>query len=198
MDSVLRDIDREQSKMQTDIANLNRHYEKLQGYVSQHVQQSTIEWARLVTDHPKALLLIVETTRVVDEHDYSYGGESEPIRFTALPLASSGEVWDLLLHPTYSRAILGAEYHGLTMVDLEDRPLLADAWPNIQETLEDHHIIIFSADFARSALQSVYQTHILDSAYCLHNKCKEYYNQLGQSLKRRKYGDSKINQWAHC
>jgi len=178
MDSILRDLDRERAKMQTDVDNFNRHHAKLAGFVGSYVRQTTVEWAKLVIDHPKAFLLVMETTRVVDEDGYSYGGgESEPIRFTGLSLAS-GEIWDQLLHPTHSRTILGAEYHGLTMVDLEDRPRIADAWPNIVEVLEDRHIIIFGADWARSALLSVYQTHILDSVYCLHSKCKEYYSEF--------------------
>jgi hypothetical protein len=55
MDSVLRDLDRERSKMQSDMENLNRHYEQLCGYVRQHVEQSTVEWAKLVANHPQAL-----------------------------------------------------------------------------------------------------------------------------------------------
>lgn len=108
MDSILRDIDREQSKMQADVDNLNRHYGKLAGFVGDYIKQATIEWAKLVVSHPKALLLVMETTRIV----------------------------------------------------------------------EDRHIIIFGADWARSALQSAYHTHVLDNAFCLQNKCKEYYNQF--------------------
>lgn len=177
MDSVLRDIERERSKMQTDIDNLNRHYGNLVGFVRQCLAQTTIEWAKLVASHPKAVLLIVETTRIVGEDGYSYGGESEPIRFIGLSL-TSGELWDYLLHPTYSKAVGGAEYHGLTMEDLEEKPLFADAWPKIVEVLENRHIIIFGADWARSALRSVYPGGVLDGAFCLHNKCKEYYNEF--------------------
>jgi DNA polymerase III epsilon subunit-like protein len=179
MDSLLRDIDRERSKMQTDVDNLSRHYEKLQRYMRQYIEQSIVEWAQLVASHSKTLLLIVETTRIVDESGYAYGGESEPIRFTVLSLAS-GEMWDHLLHPTHSRGVKGTEYHGLTMADLEDKPRFADVWPAIAEMLAGHHSIIFGADWARSTLQSVHPnyTHALDGAFCLHNKCKEYYGEF--------------------
>jgi DNA polymerase III epsilon subunit-like protein len=179
MDSLLRDINRERSKMQADVDNLSRHYEKLQGYMRQYIEQSIVEWAQLVTSHPKTLLLVVETTRIVDENGYSYGNEGEPIRFTTFSPAS-GEVWDQLLRPTHSRGVKGTEYHGLTIADLMDKPQLADAWPEIAEMLEGHHIVIFGADWARSALQSVHPTytHALDNAYCLHNKAKEYYGEF--------------------
>lgn len=176
-DSLLRDINREQSKMQATIANFNRHYEDLEEYVRQYIEQTTIEWAKLVLDHPKSLLLIVETTR-------TDGGENEPIRLTTLPLAG-GETWNQLLHPTYSQDVTGSEYHGLTMDDLKDKPRIAEAWPDIAKTLADRHIIIFNADFACDALRSVCQTHLLDDAYCLHNKCKEYYGEFyGLSLEK--------------
>jgi DNA polymerase III epsilon subunit-like protein len=176
MDSVLRDINREQSKMQADVDNLHRHYEKLMGYVRQYVEQTTVEWAKLVASHQKTLLLVVETTRIVDETGYSYGGESEPIRFTGL--LTSGEIWDQLLHPTHSKAVLGAEYHGLQWSDLEGKPTISEAWPNIEKMLEDHHVVIYGADYASKSLQSVFPTHVLSSAYCLHNKCKEYYGEF--------------------
>src|SRR5690349_6243422 len=121
MESLLRDIDREQSKMWGDVENLHRHYEKLIGFVRRYIEQATMEWARLVANHPKALLLVVETTRVVDENGYSYGGESEPIRLTTLSLAN-GEMWDQLLSPTLSKGVQGAEYHGLTQAALEAQP----------------------------------------------------------------------------
>jgi len=176
MDSVLRDIEREKSKMQADTENLFRHYEKLAGFVRQHLEASTIEWAKLVTSHPGALLLVVETTRVVDENGSTYG-ESEPIRFTIKHLAS-GEMWDQLLHPTHSCEVRGAEYHGLAMADLRDKPRISQAWPEIVEALAGHHVIIFGADYVRQALRSVYQTHLLDDAFCLQNKCKEYYGEF--------------------
>ena len=109
MESVLRDIERERSKIQTDVENLFRHYEKLAGFVRQHLEQTTIEWAKLVASHPKALLLVVETARILDETGYASSGESEPIRFTTLSLAS-GEMWDQLIYPTFSRQVQGAEY----------------------------------------------------------------------------------------
>jgi DNA polymerase III epsilon subunit-like protein len=179
MDSVLRDLERERSKMQSDVENLNRHYGKLVGFVRQYLTQTTVEWAKLVVSHPKTLLLVVETSRIVDESGYSYGVESEPIRFTGLALAS-GEIWDQLLHPTHSRQVLGAEYHGLTMVDVEAQPRLADVWSSIAERLEDRPVILFGADWTRQALRSVDPTyaHALDSAFCLHNKCKEYYGEF--------------------
>src|ERR1022692_2505249 len=83
MTELLRDINREQGKMQADVDNLNRHYGKLQAYLYEHIEQSVVEWARLVVDHPKALLLVVETTRVVDE-DGSAAYGNEPIRMTSL------------------------------------------------------------------------------------------------------------------
>jgi DNA polymerase III epsilon subunit-like protein len=162
--------------MQSDIDNMNRHYEKLVGYVDQYVVQAVVEWARLVVNHPKALLLVMETTRVVDENGTS--GDSEPIRLTALPLEAGGNIWDQLLCPTYSRNVQGAEYHGLAMADLRDKPRLADAWTHIEQMLEGQHIIIFGAEWACNALRSVRHTHALDQAFCLHNKCKEYYNQF--------------------
>lgn len=177
MDSVLRDIDREHSKMRADVENLHRHYEKLAGFVRQYIEQTTVEWARLVTTHPKALLLVVETTRIVDESGYASSGESEPIRFTALQLAS-GEVWDQLLFPTYSRQVQGAEYHGLVLADLEGKPTISQAWPTIAEALEGRQVIIFGADWARRSISTVYPTHALDGAYCLHNKAKEYYGEF--------------------
>jgi DNA polymerase III epsilon subunit-like protein len=177
MDSVLRDIDRERSKMQADMAELNRHFEKLRGYVYQQVQQSVVEWAKLVADHPKSLLLVVETTRMVGKDGYAIGGEDEPIRFTVLTL-TTGAIWDQLLHPTYSEGVGGIEYHGLSLVDLENKPRLAEVWSDIVERLEDQHIVIFGADWARQAVRSVQHTNLLDSAFCLHNKCKEYYSQF--------------------
>jgi DNA polymerase III epsilon subunit-like protein len=176
MDSVLRDMNRERSKMQSDIDNLNRHYENLHGYVQQYIRQTTVEWAKLVVDHPKTLLLVVETTRIVDERGYATSGENEPIRFTVKPLAS-GEIWDQLLSPHYSKAVQGTDYHGLTMADLVNKPRLVDAWPKIAEMLQDHHVIIFGADWSRKALQTVGYPFVLDSAFCLHNKCKEYYGE---------------------
>lgn len=177
MDSVLRDIDRESSKMRTDIDNLYRHYEKLQRHVSQYIEETTIEWASLVATHPKTLLLIVETTRIVDEHGYAYG-DSEPIRFTTLSLTDGG-IWDQLLHPTHSKGVQGSEYHGLTQADLSDKPRLADAWPGIGEQFEGRQLLIFGRDWARNALRSVIQKFgVLDGAFCLHNRCKEYYGQF--------------------
>lgn len=169
-DSLLRDINRERSKMEASIRKLDYHYEQMASYVQSHLEHSTIEWARLVLDHPKSLLLIVETTR-------TDGGENEPIRLTTLPLVG-GEIWDQLLQPIYSQDLTGSAYHGLTMDDLKDKPRIVDAWTDIEKALEDHHIIIFNADFARDALSSVCRTHLLDDAYCLHNKSKEYYGEF--------------------
>ena len=174
MDSVLRDIEREKSKMQADVANLFRHHEKLQNYVRQYIEQTTVEWARLVMSHPKALLLAVETTKMVDETGYASSGESEPIRFTTISL-TSGEVWDQLLHPFYSKGITGTEYHGLQWSDLEDKPTISEVWLGLAERLEGRQVIIFGADYARQALGTVHHAHLLDGAHCLHNKCKEYY-----------------------
>jgi DNA polymerase III epsilon subunit-like protein len=177
LESVLRDLERERSKMQTDVDNLYRHYGKLAGFVRQYIESTTIEWAKLVASHPKALLLLVETTRILDESGYASSGESEPIRFTTHQLAS-GEVWDQLLFPTYSRQVQGAEYHGLVLADLEGQPTISQAWPTIIEALEGRQVIIFGADWARRAIQTVYPTHALDGAYCLHNKAKEYYGEF--------------------
>ncbi len=177
MDSVLRDIERERSKMQADVDNLNRHYGKLAGFVSDYIKQTTVEWAKLVASHPKTVLLVLEMTRIVDEDGYASSGESEPIRFTILSLAS-GEMWDQLLKPTYSRQVQGAEYHGLIIADLEGKPTISEAWPKIAEMLEDRQVVIFGADWARQALQLVYPTHVLHQAYCLQNKCKEYYGEF--------------------
>lgn len=169
-DSLLRDLNREHSKMEASIAKMNHHYGELEEYVRQYIEQTTTEWAKLVLNHPKSLLLIVETTR-------TDGGENEPIRLTTLPLAG-GEVWDQLLRPIYSQDLTGSAYHGLTMDDLKDKPRIVDAWTDIEKALEDHHIIIFNADFARDALRSVCRTHLLDDAFCLHNKVKEYYGEF--------------------
>lgn len=177
MESVLRDIDRERSKMESDIDSMNRHYEKLAGYVHQHVEQAAVEWARLVVTHPKALLLVMETTSIINEHGYAVSNESEPIRLTLLPL-EAGNIWDQLLHPTYSHDVHGTEYHGLRMADITDKPRLADVWQHIERMLKGQHIVIFGADWARNALRSVHHTHALDQAFCLHNKLKEYYNQF--------------------
>jgi len=177
MESVLRDLEREKSKMQTDVDNLYRHYEKLQGYVRQYIESTTIEWAKLVASHPKAILLVVETIRILDETGYASSGESEPIRFTTLSLAS-GEMWDQLIYPTFSRQVQGAEYHGLTLAELEGKPTISEAWPTIAETLESRQVIIFGAEWARRAIQTVYPTHALDGAYCLHNKAKEFYGEF--------------------
>ena len=177
MDSVLRDLERERSKMQADVNNMNRHYEKLVGFVREYIVSTTIEWAKLVASHPKALLLLVETTRIVDESGYASSGESEPIRFTTLQLVS-GEVWDQLLYPTYSRQVQGTEYHGLVLADLQGKPTISEAWPAIVEAFEGRQVIIFGADWARRAIQTVYHTHALKDVYCLHNKAKEYYGEF--------------------
>src|SRR6266567_1287367 len=178
MESVLRDLEREQSKMQTDVANFYRHYEKLAGFVRQHLEQSTIEWARLIASHPRSLLLVMETTRIVDEDGYAtHRSSSEPIRFTTLAL-TSGEMWDQLLRPSHTRQVTGVEYHGLTIANLDDKLTMSEAWPNIMEQLEDRHLIILGADYVRQAVQSVYQTNVLNNAFCLHNKAKEFYGQF--------------------
>jgi hypothetical protein len=177
LDSILRDINREEEKTKKDVENFHYHYEKLRGYVYQHTKQTTIEWAKLVIDHPGAIVLIVETTQILDESGYSSGGYIEPIRFTMLSLARE-EVWDYLVRPTYSKRVSGTEYHGLTMADVQEKWLLADAWSEIEELLKDKHIIIYGADWARTALRGTRYEHTLDGAYCLHNKCKEYYNEF--------------------
>lgn len=177
MDSVLRDIDREQAKMQADVNNLHRHYEQLQGFMRQYIQQTTIEWAKLITSHPESLLLLVETSRILDESGYASSGESEPIRFTTLQLVS-GEIWDQLIYPTYSKSVHGTEYHGLTLADLQGKPTISEAWPAIMEMVEGRQVVIFGADWARRAIQTVYHTHALNGAYCLHNKAKEYYGEF--------------------
>ena len=179
MDSLLRDLDRERSKMQTDIANLNRHYDQLHSYVQQYLQQGIIEWARLVLDHPQAQILVLETTTIINEDGYATGdGHSEPLRLTTLSLASD-EIWDQLLHPTFSQSITGREYHGLSMADLVGCPRIADAWPQICERLADRHVVIFGADWSRRALQTVQPApRLLDKAFCLHNKCREYYGEF--------------------
>jgi DNA polymerase III epsilon subunit-like protein len=184
MDSLLRDINRERQKMQSDVEKLSRHYEQLQTYVSQYVQQTTIEWAKLIVDHPKATLLIVETTRILNESGFSTSGDNEPIRLTTLALAS-GEIWDLLLYPSRSQDVGGTEYHGLAKADLEDRLVISEAWPEIAGQLENRHIIVFGADHARDAIRTVYPTHVLDGAACLHNRCKEFYGEFYElSLER--------------
>jgi DNA polymerase III epsilon subunit-like protein len=177
MDSILRDIDREQGKMWADVDNLHRHYEQMAGYVRQHLVQSTIEWAKLIVSHPQALLLVVETTPILDENGYVVAREYEPIRLTGLELVN-GEVWDQLIHPTHSKAVQGTEYHGLTMAELGSMPRLTEFLPRNTAMLKHRHIIIFNADFARQAIQSVYTTPVLDNAFCLHNKVKEYYGEF--------------------
>lgn len=178
MNSFLRDIHREQSKMQGDVENLHRHHEQLQGYLRQYIEQSTREWAQLVLNHPQAVLLIMETTRIIDENgSVAYRDQNEPIRLTCLSLGRS-EIWDLLLHPKHSQGVTGTEYHGLTMSDVEEKPTIDEAWADIQERLEGRHIVIFGAEWAQLALQSAYPTRLLDGAFCLHNKCKEYYNEF--------------------
>jgi hypothetical protein len=178
MESLLRDISREREKMQADMANLNRHYEKLETYVCQYVQQAVMEWAKLAINHPRSLLLVVETTRVLDENGYVSTGESEPIRLTAKSPGTDGEIWDQLVCPTYSCTVRGAEYHGLEMIDLVDKPRIDEAWPRFADLLEDRHIIVFGREWARNALRTVRTSSVLDGAFCLQDKCKEYYNQF--------------------
>lgn len=177
MDSILRDIDREHGKMETGISNLNRHYGNLRDYVSQYLKTSIIEWAKLVVDHPKALLLIVETTRILNEDGYSTSGDSEPIRLTTLSRVR-GEIWDQKLHPAHSKKVEGTEYHGIMFPDLLDKPRLADIWLEVVERLERKHIIVFGADWARQAVRTIQHTHLLDNVACLHNKAKEYYGEF--------------------
>jgi len=180
MESLLRDIDRERGKMQDNLANLERHYQKLHGYVQQYVRQAVIEWARLIVSHPASTLLIVETTKIIDENGYAYGNEAEPIRFTSLSL-SSGEVWDQLLSPSRSRGVAGTEYHGLRQADLIGKPRLADAWPGIVKALSNRQLVIFGADYAREAFQS----DLLKDAFCLQSKAKEFYGEFyGLSLEK--------------
>jgi hypothetical protein len=176
MTDLLRDINREQGKMQSDVDNLNRHYGKLQAYLYEHIEQSVVEWARLVVDHPKALLVVMETTRIVDENgDAAYG--NEPIRITSLNLAS-GEIWDQLLATTHSKWIRGTEHHGLSEKDLRDKPKFESIRQQVLEHLMDRHLIVFGLEWARSALQSVTNVRLLDDGTCLHAKCKEYYNEF--------------------
>lgn len=179
MDSVLRDLHREQAKMQGDISNLSRHYENMRDYVRQYLEATTIEWAKLVADHPKALLLVVETTHIVDENGYYTSSDSEPIRLTTFSRVR-GEIWDQKIQPTYSKGVQGTEYHGLVLADLLDKPRLADIWPEIVERLDGKHLIIFGANWARLAMRTVQPAHLpaLDNAACLHNKCKEYYDEF--------------------
>lgn len=177
MDSVLRDINREQEGMQAAIEKLNTRYANMTGYVCQYIEQTTVEWAKLIASHPQSLLLVVETTRILDEAGYAAGNENEPIRLTALELVN-GEIWDQLIQPTHSRQVQGSEYHGLTMTDLEGKPRLAEVLPRITPMLKHRHIIIFGAEYARQALQSASSSHILDDAFCLHNKAKEYYGEF--------------------
>ena len=181
MDSILRDIDREHGKMLSDITKLNQHYDNLQDFTYQYIKQTTIEWAKLILDHPKALLLIIESTRIVDQNGYAiyggYGEDSEPIRFTTLSL-TSGQIWDQFIYPSQSQCVQGTEYHGLTLADLEGMPTISEAWLKIVDVLADRHIIIFGADYARQVIRSVYPAHILNDATCLHNRCKEYYREF--------------------
>lgn len=177
MDSLLRDIDREHSKMLSDITKLNQHYANLQDFTYQYIKQTTIEWAKLILDHPKALLLIVESTRIVDKDGWTTSGDSEPIRFTTLTLTSR-QIWDQLIYPSQSQSVGGAEYHGLTLADLEGMPTISEAWLRIVEALEGRHIIIFGAGYASQAVRSVFPTRILEDATCLHNRCKEYYREF--------------------
>ena len=179
MDSVLRDLHREQAKMQGDISNLSRHHENMYDYVRQYLEATTIEWATLVVGHPKALLLAVETTHIVDENGYYASSDSEPIRLTTFSRVR-GEIWDQKIQPTYSKGVQGTEYHGIVLADLLDKPRLVDIWSEIVERLDSKHLIIFGADWARLAMRTVQPAHLLalDHATCLHNKCKEYYGEF--------------------
>jgi hypothetical protein len=179
LDSFLRDLDRERGKMQTDFENLERHYQRLHEYVGRYVRQTTQEWARLVVSHPASTLLIVETTRVVDEQGYQqgYSSENEPIRLSTLALAS-GQTWDVLLSPTHSKAVTGADYHGLQQADLIGKPRFADAWTDIEAALADRQLIIYGADWSRQAWRTVSGSDLLANAFCLHNKCREYYDEF--------------------
>ena len=176
MDSVLRDINREQSKMQSDVDNLHRHYEKMAGFVRQYIEQTTVEWAKLVVSHPRTRLLILETTQVVDEHGYAtHGNNIEPIRIT---IHSPNSTYDQLLHPTHSLGVVYTEHHGISWLDVQDKPRFAGVWPEVEKMLEDCHIVVFGQDYAHRALQSVTTSRALDNAFCLHNKCKEFYNEF--------------------
>lgn len=178
----LRDINREQAKMKTDVESLTRHYGQLESFLYGYIRQSVIEWARLIETHQKAVLLIVETTQIVDANGHGLSSHNEPIRFTTRQLAT-GEVWDQLIHPTHSEGIAGTEYHGLSWFDVLDQPKISDAWGNIAEHLADRQVVIFNAQWARDSVKTTYPTRFLDSAFCLQNKAREYYNEYyGLSL----------------
>jgi hypothetical protein len=115
--------------MQSDIDDMNRHYEKLAGYVDQYVGQAVVEWARLVVNHPKALLLVMETTRVVDENGTD--GDSEPIRLTALPLKAGGNIWDQLLCPAYE-TLSSNTGSSAKLMNQRKHCLLVDNWRAIE------------------------------------------------------------------
>lgn len=180
----LKDINREQGKMLSDIESMNRHYVKLQDSLYQLIRYNVIEWARLVESHPKAVLLIVETTQIVDEHGRGLSGHNEPIRFTTRHIAS-GEIWDQLIKPTHSKGVAGTEFHGLSWFDVLDQPKISEAWDSIAAHLADRQVVIFNAQWARDSVKTSYPTRLLDSAYCLHTKAREYYNEFyGCSLEK--------------
>jgi DNA polymerase III epsilon subunit-like protein len=178
MESLLRDLDREAGKMQADVEKLHRHYENWQLYVRQYIQQTTVEWAKLVLSHPLSLLLIVETTPIVGKDGCATTTEHEPIRLTAFSLFTGKIIYDQLIHPSLSQGVKGHDHHGLLASDLVDQPRLAEAWTHITELLEGHPVIIFGADWACEAISTVVQTHVLDGAFCLHGKSKEFYGEF--------------------
>lgn len=173
MDSLFGKIDYVRGKMQSDIDRLFRHHDEQVEFIKQHIRQATIDWARTTIDNPKTLLVILETTPIVNEYG-SVLQDHEPIRFTSFDPVT-GELYDQLFAPTSSKEVRGAEYHGLTLADVGGKPLLKDVWDAIIKIMEGRHIIIFGADWARRSLQHMPHAYVLKKAMCLHNKCKEYY-----------------------
>jgi hypothetical protein len=180
MDSLLRDLNREHYKMQRDMIALDLHYKNLETYLYQYVKNSVVEWAKLILNHPKASLLIIETTPIYDYNGYA-NGDNEPIRFTGMSLVGN-QKWDLLVKPTHSKQIGGTQHHGLTMKDVAPYLTLAECWHEIAYQLSGQHVVMFSPDWAISALRSVHVADkpytFLGNAFNLHNKCKEFYNEF--------------------
>jgi hypothetical protein len=174
MDHFLKEMMRESEKMRQDAESIQRHYEKLVGYVKQSTQANTIEWAKLILMYPGTHLLIVDTTPLIDEYGAVYSLQGEPIRLTAYNLRDQAIVIDQQVAPVFSKAIRGFEYHGLK--DTWDMPRLADIIDQVTSILDGAPVVVFGLEFAQRALQMVStRRRILDNGHCLHTRCRDYY-----------------------
>ena len=177
MESLFGKIDYLRTKMKSDMDKLVSHYDEHTAFVQQSIRQGIIDWAKVIVDHPKALFVIIETTPIVNANG-SVLQEHEPIRFTSFDPVKD-KLYDQMFAPTHSKEVRGTEHHGLTLADVENEPRLADVWPSLAVAIFDRQIVIFGADWARHALTGIVpHAPLLDNAFCLHNKCKDYYGEF--------------------